>query len=107
MATRSAAFTIRSQRSNSPSADSSRRKGKGSMGAPEKRLRKSIRSLLKTPAFEGRSFKSIMNNEVLLRVGVQLITKHQRIWLVLASNTLQQQCGSLAAGHLMSGMLMH
>jgi hypothetical protein len=48
-----------------------------------------------------------MNNEVLLRVGVQLITKHQRIWLVLASNTLQQQCGSLAAGHLMSGMLMH
>jgi hypothetical protein len=47
------------------------------MGVPEKRLRKSIRSLLKTPAFEGRSFKSIMNNEALLRVSEQLITKHQ------------------------------
>jgi hypothetical protein len=78
VAARSAAFTIRSQRSNSPAAGTSRRKGKGSMGAPEKKLRnKSIRSLLKTPAFEGRSFKSIMNNEALLRVSVQLITKHQ------------------------------
>jgi hypothetical protein len=77
VAARSAAFTIRSQRSNSPAAGTSRRKGKGSMGAPEKKLRKSIRSLLKTPAFEGRSFKSIMNNEALLRVSEQLITKHQ------------------------------
>ncbi len=77
VATRAAAFTIRSQRSNSPAAVTSRRKGKGSMGAPEKKLRKSIRSLLKTPAFEGRSFKSIMYNEALLRVNVQLITKHK------------------------------
>jgi hypothetical protein len=68
VATRYAAFTIYSQRSNSTAAGTSRCKGNGTMGGPEKKLHKSIRSLLKTPAFEGRSFKSIMNNEALLRV---------------------------------------